>query len=335
MMKKGSVLKAACAAALAIVAAGGVFAGGASEQKGPGDAKEGWVPAKPIEMVVASGAGGGNDLFARTVVKMIQDNKLCPQPIVVMNKPGGSSSIGYAYLSSKKGDPYTISTINSSFYTTPLVGGSPVSIKDFEFITNMCDDALALVVGSKSPYMTLADLFAAIKAAPGKINGGGTSNISYDAIACYMINDKAGGISYVPFSGGGEMMTAVLGGHIDFAMANPVECQEQVTAGNLRMLAVSSKNKLGRFPDVKTFKEQGIDIVMVQSRGFITSKGMPTEAMAYYEGLFKKVYDLPEFQKYMAEESQVGNYLNHADNEAFAVETNEKYKTYLAGIKSK
>jgi len=310
-----------------------VVIGGYSEGQKETSASDGkWIPEKTIEMVVASGAGGGNDLFARTVVNLIEKNNLCPKPIVVMNKPGGSSSIGYSYLSSKKGDPYFISTINSSFYTSPLVGKSPVSYEDFNYLSNMCEDPLALVVSASSPYKTLDDLNKAIQKSPGTLSAGGTSNISYDAIACYMIRDKVGDISYVPFEGGGEVMTAVLGGHIDFAMANPAECKEQVEAGMVRMLAVSSMNRLDMFPDVKTFLEQGVDINMVQSRGFITSKGMPEEAIAFYEDLFKKVYALPEFQEYLAGESQVGYYLNHAENEKYALETNDKYKMYLSKI---
>lgn len=255
-------------------------------------------PIKTIEMVVPFSAGGGSDIFARTVVKIIMDNKMTDQTINVVNKTGGSGAIGYAYTAEHKGDPYYIAAVGSSFYASALIAQSPVSYKDFRPVGALADDTVGLFVRADSKYDNLQAILDDIKAAPSSLTVGGTGGTALDAIAYYMLQDRADvQFSYVPYDGGGEALTALLGGHVDLVFANPSEALAQLEAGKIKLLTVASGERIAAFADVPTFVEQGLDIELSQIRGFLLPKDAPDEAVAFWEDLLKKVYDTDAFQK--------------------------------------
>lgn len=261
-------------------------------------------PEKPFEMIVPMGAGGGSDVFIRTLTKVIADNKLSPKPIVVVNKPGGSGSIGWSYVANDhKGDPYELSTVSSSFYTGPLSGQSPVSYKDFTHIIALCVDPNLLLVSADSKYQTLAELLADAKANPEKISAAGSSGLSVDAITFYSLQEKSDTkMKYVPFGGGGEVMTAIMGQHTTFGFLGPSEAAAQIEAGKLRALAVTTEKRVsGELKDVPTLKESGFDIVMAQTRGIVAPSGLSAENVKYLEDMFAKAAATPEWKKFVAD----------------------------------
>ncbi|MGE5576967.1 MAG: tripartite tricarboxylate transporter substrate binding protein [Syntrophothermus sp.] len=285
-------------------------------------------PDKPIEMVVPFGAGGGSDIMARSLVKVITDNKFASVPIIVTNKPGGSGSIGYSFVAEKKGDPYYIATVSSSFYTAPLIGQSPVSYKDFTPIAGFAMDTLVLLVNSNSKYRSLKELLDDARANPKKISVGGTSGTSDDAVITHMMEGRAGlKFKYVPFSGGGDVMTALLGGHVDFAWANPGEALTQMEAGKARPLGVATKTRIPSLPNVPTLKEQGLDVVLAQFRGVVAPKGIPQEAAKYLEEVFRKVSLSPDWQEGYIKKNMVTSQFMEAEEFGKAiVEVTEMYR---------
>ncbi len=203
---------------------------GAGEVQGAGK-----YPEKPITFVIQSSAGGGSDIFARTLAAAVEKDKLLPQPIVVENKPGGSGAIAYAYVAGKKKDPYYILTATPSFLTTPLMGLTPVGLKDFTPIANFAFDQFMLMVNVNSKYKSVSEIVAEAKANPKKVTIGGTQFGGSDSMAIYQI-EKAAGIkfNYIVFNGGGEVNAALLGGHVDMASSNPGEALELYKAGKVR-----------------------------------------------------------------------------------------------------
>ena len=125
-----------------------------------------WKPDKPVEFVVQSAAGGGSDIFARTMAKVLADEKIVTVPINVVNKPGGSGAVAYSYLNQKKGNPYIIATATGSYITTPIQGHSPVSYKNFTNLAVLCVEDYVGVVRAESPYKSLKELIAAAKQKP-------------------------------------------------------------------------------------------------------------------------------------------------------------------------
>jgi putative tricarboxylic transport membrane protein len=269
---------------------------------GAGNALGAGYPEKPITLIVHASAGGGSDIFARTLAASVEKDKLLPHPIIVENKPGGSGGIAFAYVAGKKKDPYYLVTAVSSFMTTPLMGLTPVGLKDFTPIANFAFDEFVLMVNPKSKYKSVKDIIAYAKANPKQITVGGVQLGSADSICAYLF-EKAAGVqfNYIVFNGGGEVNAALLGGHIDMAVSNPGEALELFKAGKVKLLGVYSDKRLSGAPDVPTMKEQGVDVTYVQNRGLVAPAGIPADAKKVLEVAFAKYMKSDIFKKYLAD----------------------------------
>ncbi len=259
-------------------------------------------PEKPITLVVHAGAGGGSDIFARTMAAANDKEKYLPQPIVVENKPGGSGAISFAYVAGKKGDPYFFLTAVTSFLTTPILRKSTNTYKDFTPLANFAFDEYMLMVRGDSKFKTVKDIIAFAKANPKRATVGGTQLGSSDSVCAYLL-EKAAGIqlNYIVFNSGGEVNAALMGGHIDMAVSNPGEALELAKANKVRLLGVYAENRLSGAPDVPTLKEQGLDAIYVQNRGLVGPGGIPEDARKVIEGAFQKYMKSDIFKKYVAE----------------------------------
>jgi len=259
-------------------------------------------PEKPITLVVHAGAGGGSDIFSRTMAAANDKEKYLPQPIVVENKPGGSGAISFAYVAGKKGDPYFMLTAVTSFLTTPILRKSQIGYKDFTPLANFAFDEYMLMVKGDSKYKTVKDVIAFAKANPKKMTVGGTQLGSSDSVCSYLIEKAAGvQLNYIVFNSGGEVNAALMGGHIDLAVSNPGEALELAKANKVRLLGVYSEKRLVGAPDVPTLKEQGLDVTYVQNRGLVAPAGIPEDARKTIEVAFQKYMKSETFKKYVAE----------------------------------
>ena len=221
-------------------------------------------PEKPVTLVVHASAGGGSDIFARTMSATYEKSKLLTQPIVVENKAGGSGAVAFAYVAGKKGDPYFLLTAVTSFVTTPLQNPGQPNYKDFTPIANLAFDEYFLMVKAESKYKTMKDLIDDAKKQPEKtIKAGGTQLGSADSVCMYLI-EKATGVkfNYIVFNSGGEVNAALLGGHVDIAVSNPGEALELAKAGKIRNLGVFQRSGSPALPTFPTMKEQGIDAIL-------------------------------------------------------------------------
>ncbi len=246
-------------------------------------------PEKPITLVVHAGAGGGSDIFSRTLSATFDKEKLLPQPIVVENKPGGSGAIAFAYVAGKKRDPYFLLTAVTSFLTTPILRKSQITYKEFTPIANFAFDEYMVIVRAESKYKSMKDIVNDAKANPKKITVGGTQLGSSDSICAYLIEKAAGvQLNYIVFNSGGEVNAALMGGHIDIAVANPGEALELAKANKVRTLGVFSEKRLAGAPDVPTLKEQGLNAIYVQNRGLVAPEGIPEDARKVLEEAFLK-----------------------------------------------
>lgn len=266
-------------------------------------------PERNIEFVIPFGAGGGSDLMARTVVMAVE--KDFPVVITPVNKEGGSGAVGYTYLAGKKDDSYFIATTSSSFFTTPLVGGSPVTYKDFTPVCSIADDVMVMFAKGDSVYESVEDVVAALKAKPESVSMAGTSVASTDRIITALLEDAAGvKFKYIGFDSGSSAATQVLGGHVDLGVGNPGEILSHLQAGTMKALGVASDNRLENLPDAKTFKEQGYDVSFTLPRGLVGPAGMTDEAVAYWNKAIEKMTKESEvWKKYMTDNMLMSNYL--------------------------
>ncbi|MBI4790165.1 MAG: tripartite tricarboxylate transporter substrate binding protein [Chloroflexi bacterium] len=261
-------------------------------------------PEKPITLVVHASAGGGSDIFARTLAAVFEKEKILAQPIVVENKPGGSGAVAFAYVAGKKADPYFMLTAVTSFLTTPLQGLSEVSYKDFTPLANFAFDEYMLMVKAESKYKSMKELIDDAKAKPEKtIKAGGTQLGSADSICAYLI-EKATGVkfNYIVFNSGGEVNAALLGGHIDIAVSNPGEALELAKGNKIRNLGVFAEKRLAGAPDVPTMKEQGIDALYVQNRGLVMPGNIGAAERKVLEDAMLKYTKTDTYKKYVKDQ---------------------------------
>ncbi len=285
-------------------------------------------PGRPIEFVVPFGAGGGSDLLARAIAKTMTDERLLPVPLVVVNRAGGSGAVGWSYVLGKRGDPYFLATVSGSFWTTPLVGLAPFTYKDFTPIAGLARDTFLLTVRTESTYRSLREIVAVSRQSPELISVGGSAVASDDRVATGLLQRAAGvRFNYIPFGGSGPALTAMLGGHVSSTWLNPGEALEQIKAGKIRALAVSSPERLRILPDVPTFRELGYDLVWEQFRGVVMAPGIPAEAVRFMSDAFQRMCRSARWQREYVEPNVLLPACQGTEEFARTMETvNERYR---------
>jgi putative tricarboxylic transport membrane protein len=262
-----------------------------------------WEPTKPVEFIVPAGTGGGADQMARIIAPLVDKYKLSPRPLVVVNKSGGAGAEGFTYVKAKEGDAHTIIITLSNLFTTPLHTGVPFNWKDLTPIGRLALDEFILWVNAETPYKTAKEYVDAVKAKSETFKMGGTGSAQEDQIITIQLEQALGlKFIYVPFKGGGEVCVNLVGKHIDSTVNNPIECAGHWKANRVRPLAVFDAERLAAkgWGDIPTVKEAlGANIEYLMLRGIFGAPKMPAEAVAFYQGMLRKVYDSPEFKEYL------------------------------------
>ena len=283
-----------------------------------------WQPTKPLEIVVPAGAGGASDQMARTIQGIVLKHQLMKQPIIVANKSGASGGEGIMDVKDAKGDPHKLMVAFSAIYTLPMAVGLPFNWRDLNPVAMIALDEFLLWVNSETPYKTPKEYLAAVKAAaPGTFKMGGTGSKREDHIITVAL-DKLNGtkFTYIPYKGGGEAATQLVGKHIDSNVNNPSENVAQWRAGQVRALCVFSENRMAykekvtkdqSWADIPTCKESGVDVEYQMLRGFFLPPGTSKEQASFYADLLKKVVATPEWKDYLAKQALKDTYLTGAD----------------------
>lgn len=270
---------------------------------------QGWQPTQPLELVVHGGPGSGNDVMARQLTTIIEQEKLSPVRVQVANRVGGGSTTAAAYMASKKGDPNTIAIFTIVWVTDPLTQEAATNgLNTLTPITRLIEEPALIVVRADAPYKNLKDFVDAAKGKSGQLKQSGGSITSRDNILRQLIMKQTGANwVFVPFPGGGERIAAILGGHTDIMITDPSEAGEQVRAGKLKVLAQVGKERLDTFKDIPTLKEAGFDFQDIpQTRGIVGPPGMPPEAVKYYEDFFEKLRKTAGWKKFLADNQLLG-----------------------------
>ncbi len=250
-----------------------------------------WKPTKPIEFVAPYAPGGGSDVLARSIVSIIEGEKLCPVPILVVNKAGGNGLVGTTAVAQQRGNPLTLLTFIPGQAQAALVAGKGApTFRELTLICGLALDEQLIVVKTDSPLKTIQDIIAEAKKRPGELTIGGTGSGQDDQI-CQRLWERAAGIRlrYVPFKSGGECITALLGGHVNMIWANPPEFVPQWEAKMVRPVAVAKATRMTDFPDVPSLKEIGYDVTYFFYRGIAAPQDIPAEAAAFYENMFRRM----------------------------------------------
>jgi putative tricarboxylic transport membrane protein len=250
-------------------------------------------PTKPINFVVPYAPGGGSDVYARAIDNVIKTEKLCPERLVIENKPGGSATIGTTSVAQAPGNDHMLLTFISGQVSGPLaVGKGAATYRDLTMIANLAKDEQFIVVKTDSPFKTIQDLVAASKKQPGSVTIAGTQMGGEDQM-CNRLFEKAADIKlrYIPFNSGGECITALLGGHVSAIWANPSEFIPQYDAKMVRALAVANDKRIALLDTIPTFMESGFKFEFDFFRGIAAPPKIAPAVVAYYENMMKRMSD--------------------------------------------
>ena len=269
-----------------------------------------WEPTKTVEFIVPAGTGGGADQMARLIQSIIAKHNLMKQSMVVVNKGGGAGAEGFLEVKNAKGEPHKIIITLSNLFTTPLATGVPFNWKDLTPVRMMALDQFVLWVHKDNPAGSAKDYVEAVKkAGPGKMKMGGTGSKQEDQIITVALEKQTGAkFTYIPYKGGGEVATQLVGKHVDSTVNNPIEAVAQWRAGNLKPLCVFDNERMpykgkvaGNFSwnDIPTCKEAGVDTDYVMLRGIFMAGGVSADHVKYYVDLMEKVRQTPEWKKFM------------------------------------
>jgi tripartite-type tricarboxylate transporter receptor subunit TctC len=315
-----------------------VVAGGAALIAAQAVAAE-WKPTKPIEFVATAGPGGGTDNLARTIQSVITKHKLTDQPVVVVNKPGGSGAEGYIYGKASAGDPYKVIFGTSNAWSQPMTSKLAYKHTDLTPVAAMAQDEFLLWVKQDSPMKTAKDYIEEGKKREFKM--GGAQSKDTDELLTRMIAKEAGiKITYIPFKSGAEAAVQLAGGHIDSNTNNPSESIGQWKGATQRPLCVFSPKRLPEgakvtategWHDVPTCVEQGLNIPQFQQPRTVWLPGKVTpDQVAFYVDLMKKVQQAPEWKEYIERTSQTDTFLTGDEFQKFIDEDIERVRKVAA-----
>jgi len=260
-------------------------------------------PQRPVQLIVPWGAGGGTDATARILAALLE--KELKQPFNVVNRTGGSGVVGHDAIAKAPADGYTIGLITVEITMMHHVGLTQLKHTDYTPIGLVNADPAAINVRSDSPYKSVKDLLAAIKANPGKMKASGTGQggIWHLAIAGLLkeqgIDPNA--LPWVPSNGAAPGMQDMIAGGVDVVPCSIPEARPMIDAGKARALVIMDANPPALYPNVPTLqKELGTKWAIAAWRVIAAPKGIPADVQKTLATTLKKVYDSKEYKEFMA-----------------------------------
>ena len=268
--------------------------------------------AADYTIMAPANPGGGWDQTARSMQTVMQQEGISPAA-QVQNVPGAGGTIGLAQFANQaKGNPNALIVGGYVMVGAILTNKSPVSLKDVTPIARLTGEYEAIVVPAASPIQTMGDLVEALKKDPGAVSWAGGSAGGTDHIAVGLIAKAAGvdptKINYIAFSGGGEALAAILGSQVTAGISGYGEFEAQVKAGTLRLLAVSSAERLPN-ADAPTLKESGIDVVVENWRMVAAAPGLTDEQTAAVSADIEKMVKSASWQETLKAKGWQDTYL--------------------------
>lgn len=280
-------------------------------------------PERPVEIVVPFAPGGGVDMTARIAARFLEKHT-GGKPFVVINRPGAGGEIGWAAVADARPDGHTLALLNApNVMAIPIERRSRFTLDSFALLACMVDDPVTISVHAESPYRSMQDLVAALRARPGHMSYG-TAGVAAVGHIGFMTLARAANVSaiHVPFQGASQVAPALLGKQIDIATTTFAETRQFMSGGApWRVLAVMSPNRLEAMPDLPTMRETGIDAEMGSIRGLGAPRATPPALIAEMSSAIGRMAQDPDYRAALAQASLPARFLPR-----------DQYTALLAGM---
>jgi tripartite-type tricarboxylate transporter receptor subunit TctC len=298
-----------------------------------------WEPTKPVEIVVAAGAGGASDQMARMMQSAIQKNNLMKQPMVVSLKGGASGAEALMYMKSSEGDPHKVLIAYSLIYMLPLSAKIPFNWRELTPVSVIALDQFVLWTNTQNSYKTVKEFTDAAKKPDANFKMGGTGSKREDHVLTVFLEKKTGAkFAYLPYKSGGEAATQLVGDHTQSNVNNPSENLEVWRAGQVRALCVFDKERMQykskvtdtmSWNDIPTCKEQGVDVQYLMLRAMFLPGKVTADQTAFYVDLFRKLTQTAEYKEYMEKQALKPIFLTGKDMLNFLEEDDALNKSLM------
>lgn len=282
--------KTALAAAVAMLASAVGLA--------PGSAQD--YPARPVELVVPWGAGGGADQLARLVGKLLEQELGVGIPVV--NVPGGTGATGMAKLLAAPADGYSMAIYIADSHALLAGTGARWTMDDIVPVAIMIQGSSFLFAPKSSPFGSWADFEAEAKAKPDTLKVATLGFGSVDDFSLRTVAAKGAKVVQVPFSKPGERYISILGGHADLLYEQAGDVRQFLDSGEMRPLLVFGSERFEAFPDVPSSKELGYDVALPQFRAIVVRSGTPPEAIEKISAALAKVAASDEYKAFLKDQ---------------------------------
>lgn len=288
-------------------------------------------PCKTAKLIVPWGAGGGTDIIFRTIENAVNKAGASPK-LQVVNIGGQGGNKGAKEAKKAKPDGCTLFAIHQSALTSYLNGRVDFTWDAFEPVAMMTRTPAIVGAHTGVPYNDMQGMIDHAKANPKSILAGGTLGSTSHFL--FVLLEDAAGIKYkhVSYDGTRQRMTALLAKNIEVGEINLASAKKYIQTNELKALGITTEERNPEIPDVKTFKEQGIDMIYGTDRGIMAPKGTPAEMVNHWSALFEKAANDPEVIEALRAKGTSIEYKNAADYRAYFVEVFDKWKALAAKI---
>ncbi|MEO8443224.1 MAG: tripartite tricarboxylate transporter substrate binding protein [Betaproteobacteria bacterium] len=297
-----------------------------------------WKPTRNVEIIVGSGPGGGADITGRIMQKLFQEKLLPDVATSVVNKTGGGSTLSFIYLNQHPGDGHYIALTLQPMITGPLMIPGQITYNEMTPLAHLINEYVGFGVRPDAPYKTGRDVIERLKKDPTSLTIGLSTALAGSNHLATVLALKAAGVDIkklrvVVVKGSTEAVAGVMGGHLDIAAGSAAGMMPFIESGKLHGIAVSGPKRLGgAFANVPTWKEQGVDSVYANWRGVVGPKGLTAPQIAYWDGIFSKLVQMPEWREELARLLQDPIYLNSRETKAYLDAQQQELRTVLVDL---
>src|SRR3954465_3720589 len=320
------------ARALAASACGATSGGSTDSAGASGSAGK---PLTGLRLMVPNSPGGGYDVTARTAAKVMEDTKIA-NSMEVFNLSGAGGTVGLARLVNEKGNGDLAMMMGLGVVGATYTNKSAAKLSGTTPIARLIEEPSGIMVSKDSPYQSISDLVKAWKANPKMAVGGGSNPGGPDHLLPMQLAQAVGidakTVNFVSYDGGGDLLPAILGNKVGFATSGTGEYVDQIKSGAVRVLATTGEKRLSSLPDVKTLKEQGVDLAFTNWRGVVAPPGISDADKQKWVEVIDKMHSSQAWKDAEVKNGWTGAYLSVEPFASFLTEQDKRVADILTTL---